>query len=71
MADGLRALGYKAKSFGDFGMGGRSDEDHAALCWREGMILVTKDHDFLDPSRFPEHRNPGIVVVEFGPARRT
>jgi hypothetical protein len=60
----LEAQGYKVKTARDAGMVRRDDEDHAALCWREGMILVTCDHDYLSPGRVPDHRNPGIVVLE-------
>src|SRR5262249_20782081 len=42
------------------------DEDHAAFCWREEMILVTRDHDYLDQRRLPDHRNPGVVVLQVG-----
>jgi hypothetical protein len=29
-------------------------------------MLWTYDRDFLDDSKFPEHRNPGIVVLPGG-----
>lgn len=64
VGDTLRQLRYKVKSYRDFSLSGHSDEDHFALCHREGMILVTHDRDFLDPTRFPDHRNPGVVVLE-------
>jgi hypothetical protein len=43
-------------------MGGRSDEDHAALCWREDRTLLTFDYDFIDPNKLPNSRNPGVVI---------
>lgn len=29
-------------------------------------MLLTHDRDFLDDTRFPEHRNPGVVVLPGG-----
>jgi len=62
----LEAQGYKVLTARILSMTGRSDEDHAALCWREGMILVTTDRDFLDPKKLPDHCNPGVVVLDVG-----
>jgi predicted nuclease of predicted toxin-antitoxin system len=42
---------------------GRSDEDVLASAWREQRILLTHNLDFLDDSRFPFQRNPGLVVL--------
>ena len=32
-----------------------------AFAWKEQRILLTHDFDFLDDSRFPFQRNPGLV----------
>ena len=45
---------------------GRSDEEVLAFAWEEQRILLTHDFEFLDDSRFPFQRNPGLV----GPPRR-
>jgi len=68
VAETLTAMGYKVRTAADCGMAGREDADHAALCWREGMILVAHDHDFLNDRLVPEHRNPGVVVLDGDPA---
>ena len=34
-----------------------------AFAWKEQRILLTHDFDFLDDSRFPFHRNPGLVIL--------
>ena len=47
----------------DVGLGGKSDEDVFAFAWREQRMLWTHDRDFLDDRHFPEHRNPGIVIL--------
>lgn len=58
--------GYDARFAGDCGLLGHSDEDVFALAWRERRVLLTHDRDFLDDTHFPEHRNPGVVVLPGG-----
>jgi hypothetical protein len=48
------------------GLRGKSDEDIFAYAWREKRMLWTHDNDFLDDRVFPEHRNPGVVVLPGG-----
>jgi predicted nuclease of predicted toxin-antitoxin system len=62
----LEQQGYKVFTARDFSMTGRADEDHAALCWREGMILVSTGKDFLERRKLPDNRNPGVVVLAVG-----
>jgi Domain of unknown function (DUF5615) len=47
----------------DVGLGGRDDREVFAYAWRNRRVLLTHDKDFLDDRRFPEHRNPGVVVL--------
>ena len=47
-------------------LGGRGEEEVLAYAWREDRMLWTHDRDFLDDTRFPEHRNPGIVILPGG-----
>jgi hypothetical protein len=60
VAETLKAMGFRVRTAADCRVVGRDDADHAALCWREGMILVTHDHDFLTNQLVPEHHNPGV-----------
>ena len=62
----LRQRGYNAVFAGDAGLLGHSDEDLCAYAWRERRVLLTHDHDFLDDKKFPEHRNPGLIVLAGG-----
>jgi predicted nuclease of predicted toxin-antitoxin system len=62
-ANWLRVRGYNAVFAGDVGLLGHSDEDVFSYAWRDGRMLLTHDRDFLDDKRFPEHRNPGVVVL--------
>ena len=62
----LGKAGWKVKYTHDLGLAGRSDEDVFAAAWKEDLILLTHDDDFLDDRRFPPHRNPGIVVIRPG-----
>ncbi len=63
----LRALGWKAVGVEERGLAGHSDEDVYALAWREQLMILTKDRDFLDDRRFPPNRNPGVIVLPDGP----
>ena len=47
----------------DVGLDGRSDETIFACAWKQRRILLTHDDDFWDDRRFPEHRNPGVVIL--------
>ena len=66
VARSLREKGYSGEFVGDVGLAGHSDEDIFAFAWRERRMLWTHDRDFLDDDRFPEHRNPGVVVLPGG-----
>lgn len=63
VAEFLREKGWNAVFALDVGLGGHSDEDVLAYAWRDERMLWTHDRDFLDDSRFPEHRNPGVVIL--------
>jgi predicted nuclease of predicted toxin-antitoxin system len=65
VAEFLSEKGYNAEFVGDVGLNGHSDEDVFAYAWREKRMLWTHDRDFLD-ARYPEHRNPGVVVLPGG-----
>lgn len=66
IAQYLREIGFNAVFVNDVGLAGHSDEDIFAYAWRERRMLWTHDRDFLNDSRFPEHRNPGIVILPGG-----
>ena len=53
VAELLRQNGHDAVSVYDQHMRGHTDEDVAAVCRREGRVIVTQDLDFstLSPSR--------------------
>jgi predicted nuclease of predicted toxin-antitoxin system len=59
----IRDRGWNVCYVDDVGLLGRSDEEVLAFAWKEQRILLTYDFDFLDDSRFPFHRNPGLVVL--------
>jgi predicted nuclease of predicted toxin-antitoxin system len=45
------------------GLNGRDDQAVFAFAWKHRRILLTHDEDFWDDRRFPEHRNPGVVIL--------
>ena len=59
----IRDRGWNVCYVDDVGLLGRSDEEVLAFAWKEQRILLTYDFDFLDDSRFPFNRNPGLVVL--------
>lgn len=63
LAEGLRALGWKLGTVEEIGLKSRDDEDVLAYAHRENRILITNDGDFRNESRFPPHRNPGVVII--------
>ena len=60
----LAGAGYHIQTARQRHMGGRSDEDQAALCWREDRTLLTFDYDFLNPNKLPNSRNPGVIILD-------
>ena len=59
----IRDRGWNVCYVDDVGLSERSDEEVFAFAWKEQRILLTYDFDFLDDSRFPFNRNPGLVVL--------
>ncbi len=59
----LQRSGWNARFVGDVKLLGREDEDILAFAMRDDRVLLTHDRDFLDWQRFPEHRNPGVVLL--------
>jgi hypothetical protein len=51
---------------GDVELLGHIDEDVFAYAWRERRVLLTHDHDFRDDTKFPEHRNAGVIMMAGG-----
>lgn len=45
------------------GLNGHDDRAVFACAWRHRRILLTQDQDFWDDRQFPEHRNPGLVIL--------
>jgi len=63
VANLLRRSGWNAKFVADVGLAGRDDQDVLAFAQRDDRILLTHDQGFLDDRKYPEHRNPGIVIL--------
>lgn len=66
VADFLRERSYNVVFAADVGLSGRSDEELLAHAWQDERVLWSHDRDFLDDTRFPEHRNPGVVILPGG-----
>ena len=48
------------------GLEAKDDAAVFAYAWRKKRVLLTHDRGFLNDSRFPENRNPGVVVLPGG-----
>jgi predicted nuclease of predicted toxin-antitoxin system len=59
----LDAAGHDASDIVQQQMKGAHDPDVAAVCQREGRVLVTLDLDFADIRAYPPAEYPGIVVL--------
>lgn len=59
----LREIGWNALGVSEIGLNGHEDEDVFAAAWREDRVLLTNDRDYLNGRRFPEHKNPGVIVL--------
>jgi predicted nuclease of predicted toxin-antitoxin system len=44
-------------------LGGASDSEVAAVCQKEGLVLITMDTDFADIRSYPPAEFPGLVVL--------
>ena len=63
LADLLAAAGHDASTVPGEGLGGAADPEIAAVCRREGRILITLDLDFADIRFYPPGSLPGAVVM--------
>ena len=59
----IRDRGWNVCYVEDLDLLDRSHEAVLAFARREQRILLTHHFDFLDDSRFPFHRNPGLVIL--------
>ena len=62
----IRDRGWNVCYVEDLDLLDRSHEAVLAFARREERILLTHHFDFLDDSRFPFQRNPGLVVLPGG-----
>ena len=62
----IQDRGWNVRYVDDVGLSGQSDEEVLAFAWEEERILLTHHFEFLDDSRFPFQRNPGLVVLPGG-----
>ena len=59
----IQDRGWNVRYVEDLDLLDRSHEAVLAFARREERILLTHHFDFLDDSRFPFHRNPGLVIL--------
>ncbi len=59
----IRDRGWNVRYVEDLRLLDGSHEAIFAFARKEQRILLTHHFDFLDDSRFPFHRNPGLVIL--------
>lgn len=66
VAQSLSSSRHNVKYGPDVGLGGHADEDVFGFGWRERRVILTHDRGFLNDTRFPFTRNPGVIVLPGG-----
>jgi predicted nuclease of predicted toxin-antitoxin system len=59
----LKNWGCNVQDSSEAGLRGKDDTTVFQYAWKSGRILLTHDRDYLDDQEFPEHRNPGVVIL--------
>ncbi len=62
----LREWKFNVLTAEEAGKRGHPDENHLAEARKQGRILLTRDHDFLNESRFPLNKCSAVIVCDFG-----
>ena len=62
-AERLASAGHDAVTVRDQRMAGQPDTSVAAVCQREGRVVVTLDLDFADIRAYPPGDYAGIIVL--------
>jgi len=65
-ADRLNELGHDAVHAVQAGLAGASDEAVHEYAVADGRVLVTRDHHFTNPIRFPTRHTPGTIYLRKG-----
>ena len=66
LVERLRMKGYEVISASELPERGMLDEDIYTLILREQAVLVTRDHHFTNPVRFPAEKTNGIIYIRHG-----
>lgn len=59
----LRVNGHDVHTVQEEQLAGEADPTIAAVCHREGRLLITLDLDFADVRQYPPGEWPGIIVI--------
>ena len=63
IVDYLRNADYDTMTVIEQKLRGKSDDNIANICKKEGRIIVTLDTDFSDMQTYPPSEYPGIMVI--------
>ena len=60
-AEVIRSFGYDVDDVRDVGLGSVKDKEIIEYALKNGLIIVTRDTDFGEVLRYPEH--PGAIIL--------
>ena len=62
----MKNADWEVISIAEMGHSGITDEEVYKLAIKENAILITRDHHFTNPVRFPARQTCGIVYLRHG-----
>ena len=63
--DFLKTKKFNIKTFKDYWMQWKSDDDHFKLSKKEWRVLITKDDDFWNNKMYPIKWHPWIIILKY------
>jgi len=66
LVERLRLRGHEVISVVELGEGRMADDDVYRMILKEQSALITRDHHFTNPLRFPAEKTKGIIFIRHG-----
>ena len=60
-AEVIRSLGFDVKDVRDLGMRYAKDQEIMDLLWKRARVVITRDLDYGEILRYPQH--PGAIIL--------
>jgi len=69
LAEALRQAGYEVLAVAEVGERGMADEEIWEWVKTQQGVLITRDHDFTNPIRFPSQGVRAVIYIRRGNLR--